>query len=158
MLEITTYSSEETKEFGAKLGALLEAGDIVCLVGDLGTGKTALTNGIAAGLGIKGYITSPTFTIVNEYMGRIPLYHFDVYRITDSEEMFEIGFEEYINGNGAVVIEWADQIRDILPKDYLWVNVRKDLEKGLDTRVIKLEFVGNRYRELEEKLIRQGIK
>ncbi|MDF2522859.1 MAG: hypothetical protein K0R31_500 [Clostridiales bacterium] len=158
MLEIITNSAEETKEFGEKLGIILKAGDIICLNGDLGTGKTALTNGIAAGMDIKGYITSPTFTIVNEYAGRIPLYHFDVYRIADSEEMFEIGFEEYLNGNGVVVIEWAEQIRDILPDEYLWVQVQKRLDIGLDTRAIKLDFVGKRYEELERELIRQGIK
>jgi tRNA threonylcarbamoyladenosine biosynthesis protein TsaE len=158
MLEIITNSAEETKEFGEKLGIILKAGDIICLNGDLGTGKTALTNGIAAGMDIKGYITSPTFTIVNEYAGRIPLYHFDVYRIADSEEMFEIGFEEYLNGNGVVVIEWAEQIRDILPDEYLWVHVQKRLDIGLDTRAIKLDFVGKRYEELERELIRQGIK
>ena len=150
MLKITTYSAEETKEFGAKLGALLGVGDIVCLIGDLGTGKTALTNGIAVGLDIKEYITSPTFTIVNEYMGRIPLFHFDVYRIADSEEMYEIGFEEYLDGNGVVVIEWADLIKDILPMEHIWLEVHKDLSRGIDTRVIILDFIGEKYQKMEK--------
>jgi len=118
MKEIRTCSQEDTIEFGKKLGVLLKKGDIVCITGDLGTGKTVLTNGIASALGIDEYITSPTFTIVNEYeKGDISLYHFDVYRISDPEEMFEIGFEEYLYGDGIVVIEWADLIKSILPDE-----------------------------------------
>ena len=110
MKEFKTFSQEVTIEIGKALGRLLNTGDIVCINGDLGTGKTVFTNGIAKSLGIKEHITSPTFTIVNEYSGRVPFYHFDVYRISDSEEMFEIGFEEYLYGEGIVVIEWADII------------------------------------------------
>ena len=125
MKEFKTFSQEETIEIGKALGRLLNTGDIVCINGDLGTGKTVFTNGIAKSLGIKEHITSPTFTIVNEYSGRVPFYHFDVYRISDSEEMFEIGFEEYLYGEGIVVIEWADIIKDILPTEVIQVTIQK---------------------------------
>jgi len=104
MINIETNSFEETVEFGRKLGSILKPGDVICLSGDLGTGKTALTNGIAKALGINSYITSPTFTLVNEYQGKYTLYHFDVYRIADPDEMFDIGFDEYINGEGITII------------------------------------------------------
>lgn len=152
MKEFKTFSVDETADIGFKLGKLLNAGDVICLNGNLGTGKTALTSGIAKGLGISGYITSPTFTIVNEYSAKIPLFHFDAYRIADSEEMFEIGFEEYIEGNGVVVIEWADLIKDVLPKEYIRVDITKDLPKGVDLRIIKIDFVGNRYKDYEVEL------
>lgn len=150
MREFKTNSFEETAMLGFTLGKLLEGGDLVCLVGDLGTGKTAFTGGIARALGINEYITSPTFTIVNEYMGIVPLYHFDAYRIADSGEMFEIGFEEYLVGRGIVVIEWADMIADILPDEYILVKLEKDMSKGTDFRTIKIKFVGERYKLLED--------
>jgi tRNA threonylcarbamoyladenosine biosynthesis protein TsaE len=149
MKKFQTFSPEETIAVGIKLGKLLKSGDIVCLKGELGTGKTAFTNGIASALGINDYITSPTFTIINEYMAEIPLYHFDVYRIADPDEMFDIGFEEYINGDGIVVIEWASLIRDILPPDYILVDIRKNLSEGIDARIISVDFKGDRYREAE---------
>jgi tRNA threonylcarbamoyladenosine biosynthesis protein TsaE len=107
---------------------------------------------MAEGLGIKGYITSPTFTIVNEYDAYIPLYHFDVYRLSDPDEMFEIGFEEYLYGNGVVVIEWADMIKDILPRDYIRIEIKKDIEKGVDERIITIEFLGEKYEGYESQL------
>ncbi len=116
MKEYTTHSEFETLNIGKKLGELLNKGDIVCLNGDLGTGKTVFVKGIAMALSIDEYITSPTFTIVNEYDSKIPLFHFDVYRISDSDEMFEIGFEEYLDNKGIVVIEWASIISEICPK------------------------------------------
>ena len=107
---------EDTKRFGHKLAENLKPGDVVALIGDLGTGKTALTKAVAAGLGVTEMITSPTFTIVCEYHeGRMPLYHFDVYRVFDPDELFEIGFEEYLFGQGVCLIEWADLVEDILP-------------------------------------------
>ena len=151
MIEIKTQSVQETMDMGFKLGTLLESGDIVCLSGNLGTGKTAFTNGIAAALGISGYITSPTFTIFNEYKGNLPLYHFDAYRIADPEEMFEIGFEEYIDSNGVVIIEWPERINDILPDSFIWVEIKKDLSKGTDTRNIFITFKGERYQACEGK-------
>lgn len=157
MEEIRTHSAGQTVKTGAALGRILNRGDIICLTGDLGAGKTAFTGGLAAALGISGYITSPTFTIVNEYKGRIPLYHFDVYRIADPEEMFEIGFEEYIDGNGVVVIEWAELIKDILPDERIWVDIRKDVKSGADERIIRIEFTGERYRGYEEKLKQDAV-
>ncbi|HOM01492.1 MAG TPA: tRNA (adenosine(37)-N6)-threonylcarbamoyltransferase complex ATPase subunit type 1 TsaE [Acetivibrio sp.] len=153
MKEIRTCSQQDTIEFGKRLGKLLKKGDVVCIAGDLGTGKTVLTNGIAWALGINEYITSPTFTIVNEYHREdASLYHFDVYRISDPEEMFEIGFEEYLYNGGVVVIEWADLIKSILPEENIWITIEKDLESGVEVRKIRVEFNGERYREYEEKL------
>ena len=150
MIRLATSSAEETAKAGYKLGSLLNPGDLVCLTGDLGTGKTAFTGGIAHALGIEGYITSPTFTIVNEYMGKLPLYHFDAYRICDADEMFEIGFEEYLDSRGVVVIEWAEQINDILPENRVRVNIRKDLKTGPDVRIIEIHFDGPHYMQYEE--------
>ncbi|ACL75177.1 tRNA (adenosine(37)-N6)-threonylcarbamoyltransferase complex ATPase subunit type 1 TsaE [Ruminiclostridium cellulolyticum] len=145
MNKIETHSFEETVEVGIKLGNILKSGDVIWLSGDLGTGKTALTNGIAKALGIDAYITSPTFNLVNEYEGRLPLYHFDVYRISDPDEMFDIGFDEYIDDGGVTVIEWGEQIAEILPSDIIRVTIEKNLQKGLDVREITIEFMGSRY-------------
>lgn len=150
MKEIKTFSAEETMEIGRKLGSLLQGGGLVCLNGDLGTGKTAFTSGVAEALGIEGYITSPTFTLVNEYKGILPMYHFDVYRIADPEEMFEIGFEEYLESNGVVLVEWADLIQEILPEEHIRVDIRKALSEGVTVRIIHLEFKGERYKGMEE--------
>jgi len=155
---IKTYSVEQTVEVGVKLGRILNKGDIVCLTGDLGTGKTALTQGIASALGIKGYVTSPTFTIVNEYRGSLPLYHFDVYRLTSPDEMYEIGFEEYLDGSGVVVMEWADRIREILPDEYIRIDIRKNTAEGIDIREICIEFKGMKYKEYEEQLRVESVK
>ncbi len=152
MINTETSSFEETVEFGRKLGAILKPGDVICLSGDLGTGKTALTNGIAKGLDIDSYVTSPTFTLVNEYEGRFPLYHFDVYRIADPEEMFDIGFDEYIYGDGISIIEWGEQISHILPLEIIKVEIRKNLGKGLDIREISVDFAGARYEGYEAEL------
>lgn len=151
MLEIITYSARETADAGFKLGSILDRGDVVCLTGGLGTGKTAFTAGIAAALGIGGHITSPTFTIVNEYQGRAPLYHFDAYRIAGPDEMLEIGFEEYIEGNGIVVIEWADLIKEILPREIISVKIEKEIAVDPDKRIIRMEFCGEKYRCYERR-------
>jgi tRNA threonylcarbamoyladenosine biosynthesis protein TsaE len=153
MINIETHSFEETVEFGERLGTVLNSGDIISLSGDLGTGKTAFTNGIAKALGIVSYITSPTFTIVNEYEGRLPLYHFDVYRICDPDDMFDIGFEEYINGEGITIIEWGEQIKEILPKEIINVNIKKNLNKGFDVREIDIDFIGEKYSKYQDKVI-----
>ncbi|MCX8131351.1 MAG: tRNA (adenosine(37)-N6)-threonylcarbamoyltransferase complex ATPase subunit type 1 TsaE [Clostridia bacterium] len=147
-----TCSSMETVAVASELGKLLRPGDVICLNGDLGAGKTAFTNGIAEALGIKRYITSPTFTIVNEYDADIPLYHFDVYRISDPEEMFDIGFEEYLSGEGVVVVEWSDLVRDIIPEENIRVNINKDISNGQDVRIISMQFIGDRYKEYENQL------
>lgn len=133
-------SFEETFELGKRIGAEAEAGSIYTLVGDLGVGKTVFTQGVAAGLGITEAVNSPTFTIVQVYdEGRLPFYHFDVYRIGDSEEMYEVGFEEYVYGEGVSLIEWANLIEDILPEHYISVLIEKNLEKGFDYRRITIE-------------------
>lgn len=152
MINIETHSFEETVEFGEKLGNVLKSGDIISLSGDLGTGKTAFANGIAKSLGITAYITSPTFTIVNEYEGKLPLYHFDVYRISEPDDMFDIGFEEYINGEGITIVEWGEQIKEILPEEIINVNIKKNLEKGLDVREISINFIGEKYSEYQAKI------
>lgn len=131
-----TYSQEETEAFGREIGSRTKAGDIYCLSGDLGVGKTVFTRGFARGLGIEDDITSPTFNLINEYYGRLPMYHFDVYRVGDSEEMEYIGCDEYFYGDGVCLIEWAEMIRDIIPENAVWIKIEKNLEKGLNYRCI----------------------
>ena len=132
-----TFSPEETFAFGKWIGENALPGQVYTLVGDLGVGKTVFTQGVAEGLGITEPVNSPTFTIIQEYeSGRIPFYHFDVYRIGDIEEMDEVGFEEYVMGDGVSLIEWANLIEEILPENRTEVIIEKDLEKGFDYRKI----------------------
>ena len=141
----------ETTKIGFNLGKLLNPGDIVCLTGDLGTGKTHITKGIAKGLDINENITSPTFTIVNEYdSGRLKLNHFDVYRVSDPDEIYAIGFDDYIFSDAVSIIEWANYIEEILPKDFLHIYIEKDLEKGEDFRKITITPYGERYDYIKE--------
>ena len=136
---IETRSPEETFQFGEKLGREAKPGQIYTLNGDLGTGKTVFTQGFAAGLGITEPVNSPTFTIVQIYEeGRMPFYHFDVYRIGDVEEMDEIGYEDYVYGQGVSLIEWANLIEEILPEHYTEIRIEKDLDKGFDYRRISV--------------------
>ena len=129
--KIVIKNEEETKKFGEKLCEKLTAGSIVALTGDLGTGKTTLTKAIAAGLGVTDVITSPTFNIVKQYdSGRLPLDHFDVYRIGDVDEMYEIGYEEYFFGDGVCVIEWADLIEEIIPDDAVRIEIEYGEKEG----------------------------
>ena len=138
-----TFSPEETFAFGEELGKNARPGQVYTLIGDLGVGKTVLTQGIAKGLGIDEAICSPTFTIVQEYhTGRMPFYHFDVYRIGCVEEMDEIGFDDYVYGEGLTMIEWANLIEEILPDHFWQIMIEKDLEKGFDYRMITVEDVG----------------
>ena len=135
-----TYSPEETFMLGKMLGESCLPGEIYTLTGDLGVGKTLLTKGFAEGLGIREPVNSPTFTILQIYEeGRMPLYHFDVYRIGDVEEMDEIGWEDYFYGEGVCLIEWADLIAEIVPKQHTRLTIRKDLEKGFDYREIEIQ-------------------
>ena len=137
MEKFESHSAEDTYKIGKALGEKAVPGLVYALDGDLGVGKTVFTKGFAAGLGIKETVNSPTFTILQIYEdGRLPLYHFDVYRIEEPEEMEEVGFDDYIYGNGVCLIEWAEQIRDILPEKTIYVQIRKNLEKGLDYREI----------------------
>ncbi len=138
-MEVESRSERDTFELGRSLGRQAKPGQVFTMTGDLGTGKTVFTKGMAEGLGITETVSSPTFTIVQVYEeGRLPFYHFDVYRIGDVEEMDEIGFEEYIYGEGVSLIEWADLIREILPAHYTEIRIEKDLEKGFDYRRIQI--------------------
>ncbi len=140
---LESKSPEDTFQIGMRLGKLAEAGEVYTLTGDLGVGKTVFTKGFAKGLGIEESVNSPTFTILQIYEGgRLPLYHFDVYRIGSVEEMEETGFEEYIMGDGVSLIEWADLIEEILPRKCTRVLIEKDLEKGFDYRRITVELTG----------------
>lgn len=137
-----TFSAEETFSLGEKIGRQAQPGTVYTLIGDLGVGKTVFTQGVAKGLEISEPISSPTFTVVQVYEdGRLPFYHFDVYRIGDVEEMDEIGYEDYFYGNGVTMIEWANLIEEILPKIYQEIRIEKDLEKGFDYRKITIEEV-----------------
>jgi ATPase, YjeE family len=139
MRTIKIENEEDTRKFGLELARNLKAGDVVALFGDLGTGKTTLTKYIAEGLGIKEMITSPTFTIVCEYhSGRLPLYHFDVYRLESGEDMFEIGAEEYFDGDGVCIIEWADNVAEVLPDETLCVFLEYGEKEG--ERIYKCTF------------------
>lgn len=134
-----TYNTAETFAIGKSIGEEAKSGDVIALNGDLGCGKTIIAQGIAAGLGITGIVNSPTFILLNEYEnGRLPLYHFDVYRINDVREMDETGFHEYVYGDGLTLIEWANLIEEILPAQYLQVEIKKDPEKGFAYRQIKV--------------------
>ena len=144
-MERITSSPEETFALGRELGQQASPGQIYCLDGDLGVGKTVFTQGFAAGLGIEGPVNSPTFTIVQQYDdGRLPLYHFDVYRIGDVEEMYDIGIDEYLFGDGVCLIEWPSRIEEILPDTCENIWIEKDLEKGFDYRRITCDKEGDR--------------
>ena len=137
---IETNSDKDTFEFGKQLGEKAEPGTVICLDGDLGTGKTVIAKGIAAGLGIKEPVSSPTFTVIKEYTeGRLPFYHFDVYRIEDPLEMDEIGYEDYFYGNGVTVIEWSDMIKELIPEKAMKIRLVKDLANGFDYRRISVD-------------------
>lgn len=132
-------SPEETFALGKKMGEQVIPGQIICLNGDLGVGKTVFTQGLAAGLGIAGPVNSPTFTILQVYEeGRIPLYHFDVYRIADVEEMEEIGYEEYFFGEGVCLIEWSNLIEEIIPEGAMQITIEKNVDRGFDYRKITM--------------------
>ena len=145
--EFDSLCPDDTYNLAKQLGHMAKAKDVVCLIGDLGVGKTLFSQGFAKGLGVEEYVNSPTFTIVQEYEGtderHLTLYHFDVYRIEASEEMEEVGFTDMIYGDGVSLIEWADMIPDILPDRYLKVTILKELEKGFDYRKITVEQIGD---------------
>jgi len=150
-MEIVFNNLNEVEKFGEKLGSLLNEGDIICLNGDLGAGKTTLTQAIGRGLKVKDYITSPTFTIINEYEGKLPLYHFDIYRLDNEEDLSLLGVEDYFYSNGVCVIEWADNARNILPKERLdiWIYIE-------DENIRKYDLIphGKRYIKLLEELLK----
>lgn len=144
-MEFIVDCAEKTMELGKHLGTLLNPGDVICLTGDLGTGKTHLVKGIAKGLSIDDYITSPTFNIVNEYEGRIKLYHFDVYRVNDPDEISAIGFDEYIFSDAVSVIEWANYIEELIPLEHISINISKISEENPDLRKIEISYNGEQY-------------
>ncbi len=143
-----TKSAEETMSFAEKLGSLLQKGDVLTLAGDLGAGKTTFTKGLAKGLGVTRTVNSPTFTIIKEYSGRLPLYHMDVYRLEDSDE--DLGFDEYFSGEGVCVVEWAVFIEDYLPEERLELVIS---HKGDDKREIQLKPIGSRYEERVKEIM-----
>ncbi|MCD8018855.1 MAG: tRNA (adenosine(37)-N6)-threonylcarbamoyltransferase complex ATPase subunit type 1 TsaE [Clostridiales bacterium] len=142
-MKIESFSTEDTRAFGEKCGREAKVGQVYCLYGDLGVGKTVFTQGFARGLGIEEPVTSPTFTILQEYEeGRLPFYHFDVYRILDVDEMYEVGFDDYVEGEGVCFIEWANRISEILPPERVEITIEKDLDKGFDYRLITIRQQG----------------
>ena len=137
MMQITTHSANETQALGQKLARRLAPGDVIAYFGDLGAGKTAFTRGLAQGLGITDPVTSPTYTIVNEYLsGRIPLFHFDMYRLSSSDELFDIGWEDYLSRGGVCAVEWSENVADAL-QDAIRVTIEKDADEP-DTRHITI--------------------
>ncbi|QEK13122.1 tRNA (adenosine(37)-N6)-threonylcarbamoyltransferase complex ATPase subunit type 1 TsaE [Crassaminicella thermophila] len=148
-MKIRSDDEKKTYNLGYKLGTLLRSGDVVCLTGDLGAGKTTLSKAIAKGLGVEDCVTSPTFTIIHEYEGRLSLYHFDVYRISSIEDMEDLGYEEYFYGEGVCLIEWASRIEELIPKKHLWIHIKKIDE---NTREIELKGSGEHFHRIIEEL------
>ena len=133
-MEYLSHSPEETEQLGEQLGRTLRPGSVVAYRGDLGMGKTAFTRGLARGLGCTCRVTSPTFTIVNEYSGALPLFHFDMYRLDSSDELFDIGWEDYLSRGGVCAVEWSERVEDALPEDTLWVSIARG--DGENDRII----------------------
>ena len=156
ILKLISDSRERTLEAGRLIGEILVRGDIVALIGELGSGKTCLTQGMAKGLGVADNVpvVSPTFTLINEYPGKIPLFHLDVYRLSGARDLEDMGYEEYFYGGGIIVIEWAEKIRDILPEKTLFVSMRYVDE---NTREMIVEGPGDKIRRLEELLKAGGV-
>lgn len=151
MKTFISKSPEDTKKLGAKIAILLKKGDVLALVGELGSGKTTFTKGIAKGLGVahSKYVNSPSFVIVNEYKGRLPLYHMDLYRLDRLSQIETIGYEEYLWSGGVCVIEWADKIKKLLPGEYIEIELR---HRGAKERAIRLIPKGRRYKQLSESI------
>jgi len=149
-LEIKLNSLEDMGKFGIRLGKVLRSGDILCLNGDLGAGKTTMTKSIGLGLEVEEYITSPTFALINEYKGRIPVYHFDVYRLENIEELDDLGFDDYFYGEGVSIIEWAEKIEKMLPKDRIIIDIKKGNTEN--ERILYIHGSGNRYKEILKEL------
>jgi|Deesub1362A_J573_1020465.scaffolds.fasta_scaffold00069_114 tRNA threonylcarbamoyladenosine biosynthesis protein TsaE len=149
MLLFKTKSAEQTRQLGERLGRLVGPGDVLCAYGDLGTGKTALAQGVARGLGVTEKVTSPTFILIQEYQGRPPFYHFDAYRLEGTEDFALLGYEEYFDGAGVVFVEWADRVKRFLPDERLDIYLEYDGENG---RLLAFKPRGDRYRALVEEL------
>lgn len=151
IVSLESKSPGDTYKMGELLGSMAGPGDIFCLNGDLGAGKTVLAKGVAAGLGVEGRVASPTFTLINEHRGRLPFYHMDVYRLGGPEDMADLGYEEYFYGPGVTLVEWAEIIAGVLPEERLDIIITRD---GEDLRTIKVEPRGDRYLRLAEELKR----
>ena len=150
MIRLISEQEEMTCKIGYRIGKLLVAGDVVCMTGDLGAGKTTMTKAIAKALGVEEDVTSPTFTIIHEYSGRLPVYHFDVYRIRRLEEMEDLGYEEYFYGDGVCIIEWAGEIEDLIPKERLWIHIKRD-SMG-KCRIIEIQGTTPHFQQVLEEL------
>lgn len=148
---LQTKSTSETVRIGKSIGSLLRPGDVVALVGELGTGKTQFIKGLAEGLGVgkPTYISSPSFTLINEYPGKVPFYHIDLFRLTSEKEAEELGLEEYFQGEGITAIEWADRIPSLLPDENLWIHIHYT---GKNARSLEIIGKGDRYEKLVEEL------
>lgn len=152
MFSTISRSPETTARIGMMLGAMLRAGDVICLQGELGAGKTCFAKGVARGMGIKEPVTSPTFTLVNEYQGDLPLYHLDVYRLEGPGDMDDLGYEEYFYGDGVALVEWAERVQEILPGERLDVIINRGTEDD-ECREIRMIPRGERYRLLVKELM-----
>ncbi|TJX14903.1 tRNA (adenosine(37)-N6)-threonylcarbamoyltransferase complex ATPase subunit type 1 TsaE [Tissierella creatinini] len=152
-MEIILKGLKETEEFGMKLGRLLKKGDILCLNGSLGAGKTTMTKYIGLGLGVEEYITSPTFALINQYSGRLPVYHFDVYRLENAHELYDLGFDDYFYGDGVCIIEWADKIDKMIPKERIVIDIEKG--KSDDERILRISGYGLRFGDLVKELTKE---
>lgn len=152
MKEIYTYSEKDTEELGERIGRLAWPGMIILLKGDLGAGKTVLARGIARGLKIDEPITSPTYTLIHQYHGRLPLYHFDIYRLGEPEEMYDLGYEEFFYGDGLTVVEWPERMEDLGPEEYLDITIEKILDNGKDGRLIRITPIGDKYERFKGEL------
>ncbi|NLJ40409.1 MAG: tRNA (adenosine(37)-N6)-threonylcarbamoyltransferase complex ATPase subunit type 1 TsaE [Clostridiales bacterium] len=153
MKYIYTGSEADTEKLGKKIGNLAWPGIIILIKGDLGAGKTVLARGIAKGLGIDEPITSPTFTLIHQYNGRLPLYHFDMYRLYDAEELYDLGFEEYFFGSGVTVVEWPERLEGYKLYGHLQITIEKDFDLGTDDRRISIDARGELYEELKKELM-----
>ncbi len=134
-MQFVSHSTQETEQFGEEVAKSLRGGDVLAFTGSLGMGKTAFTRGLARGLGCRGRVTSPTFTIVNEYDGKTPLFHFDMYRLGSSDELFDIGWDDYLARGGVCAVEWSERVSDALPDDTIYVDIARG-EEGENTRTI----------------------
>ncbi|MHB1419519.1 MAG: tRNA (adenosine(37)-N6)-threonylcarbamoyltransferase complex ATPase subunit type 1 TsaE [Bacillota bacterium] len=151
-MQVETNGPKETKEIGKLVGELLPPGAVVTLNGDLGAGKTTFVQGLAKGVGVDELVTSPTFNLIHEYIGRLPLYHVDAYRLKDDEPLEELGLDEYLYGTGVTVVEWAERIAAILPNDRLEINIQKGTDGSPDYRQITIIHKGFAYERLVEEL------
>ncbi len=149
-MEIILKGLKDTEKFAIKLGKLLGPGDIVCLNGDLGAGKTTMTKSIGLGLGVEEYITSPSFALINQYRGRMMVYHFDVYRLEEVDELYDLGFDEYFFGQGVCIIEWAERIEKMIPKERIVIDIKKT--DNIDERILHISGSGDRYKEIIKEL------